>query len=474
MKVSKYKFTEERAILTALITHDGILGRLYQQIGEERSPFRSKWSNLVARWCFDYFAKYGRAPRKTIQNLFIRYTKGQHDENLVEIIEKFLASLSQEYSSLAQEMNEKFVIDMAGTLFDKIRLERMAQAIQDAVEQDDLEGAHAQYQKYETPSFTDSSWGNPFTPEEVDTTLRHYEQGDRCLIRFGGALDKFLSPYFTRGAFISFVAPEKRGKSYWLMETVWKALRQRRRVLYYVLGDMSKTQVSLRFYLRATGRTAYSPMQIQFPTGISRNGKDPKGGFPTAEVQYEFKRTKRLDRYSIRKAVEKLQAMTATKDLRLKLKCAGASVISAGQIESDIKEFSRDGWVPDVVVIDYADLLAPEPHTLKQDFRHQVNETWKVMRRISLDYDNLIVTATQAAATSYGSWVIRKKDFSEDKRKNAHVTGMCGINQTSEEKTNGIYRLNWVFLRDGKWADTQVAWVAGNLEIAAPLIQSTL
>ena len=78
------------------------------------------------------------------------------------------------------------------------------------------------------------------------------------------------------------------------------------------------------------------------------------------------------------------------------------------------------------------------------------------------------------AARGYDAWVLRKKDFSEDKRKNAHVTGLIGINQTSEEKQFGIYRLNWVALRDGKWSDSQVIWTAGNLAVANPCMVSTL
>ena len=159
---------------------------------------------------------------------------------------------------------------------------------------------------------------------------------------------------------------------------------------------------------------------------------------------------------------------------RLRLKCCGGSSLSATDIENDVRTFIQQGWIPDVVVADYADLLAPEPFTKNQEYRHQVNESWKIMRRVSQNHHLLFVTATQAAASSYASSVIRKTDFSEDKRKNAHVTGMLGINQTTEEKKLGIYRLNWVFLRDGAWTDTQVVTTAGNLGLCCPCLSSVL
>ena len=133
-----------------------------------------------------------------------------------------------------------------------------------------------------------------------------------------------------------------------------------------------------------------------------------------------------------------------------------------------------------MVVIDYADLLGVEEHTKRQDVRHQMNASWMTMRRIALTYHCLVVTATQTAATAYNSWIIRKKDFSEDKRKNAHVTGMIGINQSEKsddgqpsEKELGVYRLNWVVLRGGGWPESKVVWTAGNLAVACPCIISS-
>ena len=146
--------------------------------------------------------------------------------------------------------------------------------------------------------------------------------------------------------------------------------------------------------------------------------------------------------------------------------------MSAGDIERDIAIFFKEGWEPDVIVIDYADILKPEAHCKTWEYRQQINETWKVLRRISQTFHILVVTATQTSASSYNSPTIKKTDFSEDKRKAAHITGMLGINQTSEEKSQGIYRLNWVFLRDGAWTDTQVVYTAGQLALACPCVIS--
>lgn len=473
MKVRKYQATEEKAVLTALIVHDRILGRITAELGQSRSPFRNKWSNIIVQWCFSHYSKYHKAPRRHIEDYFRKWSQSEGDEESSAIIESFLSHLNENYRQTAQEMNEAYLVDLAGRFFTKVRLESLSDKIQRAIEKNDVEEAEALQLKFKSVNLSSKSpaGSNPFSPKKVMEVL-HWEQEDRSIIRFPGALGTFLSPHFERDGFIAFAAPEKKGKSYWLLEVVWQALRQRRKVLYYVIGDMSERQALARLYRRATRRPRRTK-QIRFPISIKPGIKD-QAGVLQADVQNEERVIEGITFSAIKKAVQKLKTQTASKKINLKLICAGASMLSASAIEENVKGLAQQGWVPDVVIIDYADLLASEDESMKLDYRHQINETWKILRRISSEQHVLLVTATQAAARAYDQWVLRKKDFSEDKRKNAHTTGTLGINQTAEEKKLGIYRLNWVFLRDGEWSDNQVVWVAGNLALASPCLKSSL
>lgn len=465
MKVAQVRSDEERAILTALIVNDGVLATVHARLGSDRNPFEGKWANTIAQWCFAYYGKYRKAPKKHIQNLFAKYSQKTKDEDAVTLVDQFLSRLNKDYEGLSQELNEKYLIDLASTYFKRVRLARMSERLQAAVDNKDIEEAETALHEYKPVEFAADDWADPFSKDEIRQTFRYYEK-DRSLIRFPGELDRFLSEQFERDGFIAFAAPEKRGKSYFLLEVVYQALRQRRKVLYYVLGDMSKVQAQRRLYQRIARR----PIR----TGEFRLPKRMfiKDGVP--RVKFRNKLRAAITPKVIWEMADKLRRLTSSNELPIKIKCHGASIVAASDIERDVQECSQEGWVPDVVVLDYADLLAPEPGTGTQEFRHQVNESWKVLRRIALDHHLLMCTATQAAATAYDSRVIRKRDFSEDKRKNAHVTGMLGINQTSEEKPLGIYRLNWIFLRDGAWADTEVVWTAGNLGIACPCMVSAM
>jgi len=463
--VRKYKADEERTLLAAMILHTPVLEQIALHTAGSPKPFRSKWSNVIAGWCLGHFAQYQKAPRKAVRNLFTQYAATARDEEAVETIETFLLGLSEEFSDKSKEVNKDFLVDLASKYFRKVKLERTVREAEAALDKDDVDFAESCLSSYSGISFAASDWIDPTQSEVVLDALQNADS--QPLIQFRGDLGTFLSAHFERDGFISFVGPEKRGKSFWLLETVWQALMQRRRVLYYIVGDMSKKQVIRRLVTRAIRRPLRAG-SVQRPTTISRQGKgvavevDPRSYSESVPHQAAVR------------TMREILAKTGASESRLKLKCVGPSSLTASDIERDVRLFSHTGWIPDVVVVDYADNLAPEPSAKNWDYRHQVNESWKVMRRISSDHHLLFVTATQAAASSYNNAVIRKSDFSEDKRKNAHVTGMLGINQTSEEKSQGIYRLNWVFLRDGGWSDNEVVWTAGCLGLACPCICSTL
>jgi hypothetical protein len=135
-----------------------------------------------------------------------------------------------------------------------------------------------------------------------------------------------------------------------------------------------------------------------------------------------------------------------------------------------VEDNARKGWITDVVVVDYADLLGDPPGYHKEN-RDKINANWKAMSDLRLDKNLLLLTATQANAESYGKRTMGKKSFSDDKRKNAHVTAMITINKVDEEEERGVYRLDWLFRRNE--AKAPQVHVAGCLALANPAMVST-
>ena len=262
------------------------------------------------------------------------------------------------------------------------------------------------------------------------------------------------------------MAPEKRGKSWWLIDIAFRSLFQRRKVAFFEAGDMSQNQIMRRLMIRVCKRPWY-PCKIKYPISIKRNKSSTK-----ARVRTRGRRIR--NQLSYREALKSCKDIiikkTKSKETLFKLSCHPNSTLNIKGIKSILQDWERGGWVPDVIVVDYADILDMEQYGLEG--RDKINEVWKQFRSLSQIYHCLVVTATQSDSASYGVETIRKKHFSEDKRKLAHVTGMIGLNADDEEKNKGIMRLNWVVLREGRFSESKCVYVAGCLDIGNPAMKS--
>ena len=127
--------------------------------------------------------------------------------------------------------------------------------------------------------------------------------------------------------------------------------------------------------------------------------------------------------------------------------------------------------MPDVILIDYADLLQSD---VRDSFRHQQNDIWMKLRGLSQERHCLIITPTQANSKSYEKALQGQSNFSEDKRKYAHVTAMYGLNQDPEgrEKKLGLMRINQLVVREGEFSPTNQVYIMQKLQIGRPYLGS--
>lgn len=253
--------------------------------------------------------------------------------------------------------------------------------------------------------------------------------------------------------------------TWWLIEMAWRALTQGRRVAFFEVGDMSQRQLLNRFYTRIT-KYPSDPGVIKIPTYLNHEPDTPNAYTEFQEKEFDEGLSPERAKSIMRKAQKKYG-----KD-KLKLSVHANSSINVAGMESVLQTWERENqWTPDVVLVDYADILAPPVGVIES--RDQINATWKQLRAMSQRRHCLLATATQTDADSYKVGILSRSNFSEDKRKFAHVTGMLGLNVSEEDKDNQITRLNWVLRREKKFSDSKICHVAGCLDIGAPAILST-
>jgi RNA polymerase-interacting CarD/CdnL/TRCF family regulator len=144
--------------------------------------------------------------------------------------------------------------------------------------------------------------------------------------------------------------------------------------------------------------------------------------------------------------------------------------VNISDIQRDLDELAwADGFRPDVVLVDYADIVDAEVRTSSE--REHLNQVWKAMKRAAGEMQALWVTASQTNRQALDKALVGQKDVAEDIRKLAHVDAMYAINQTANEKNDLITRITNLAHRHHKFGRGQVA-VLHQLDIGMPYIDS--
>jgi len=465
----------ERQLLIALITSRDFLSQAVPTLDVNllpAGPFRE-----VCGWCITYFKEYGKAPNRDIETVYHRWAESNEGPE-VEPIHDLLEGLSDEYDT-KDPLNIPYLLDCLRSFLSKKNLQRLYESVETALGSGKPEEAERHVLEYKPVEMAGGFGLDPF--RDGGSWERAFSDPAQPLMEFPEPAGRFLNPALTRDALVGIQAPEKRGKTWWCIEFVVRALRMRRKVAFFQVGDLSENQLLIRLGTYFTGRPSRQdlcgivpfPLRLTEGTEPARDtdeeGENGARGqetvLPTVEVEDRNIKTP-VTLPACRKALRRFSRGCGLnpKKSYLKISTHANSSINVLGICSILDRWEMvEGFIPDVVVIDYADILSPEDPT--KQARDQVNDTWKALRRLSQDRHCLVLVPTQANAGSYETETQTMRNFSEDKRKLAHVTGMLGLNQSTREKEVGLMRLNWIVLRESPSSVGRCLWVGQCLNL---------
>lgn len=464
----------ERQFLIAMITSKSFLAQAYPVVDTallETTPFRE-----VAKWCLLYFQEYGEAPGRQIEAIYHSWLEqGERDAVQEEAIYDLLEFLSEQHG-VEGDLNVPYLLDEMGKYLSIQKIRRLRDDLEYHLMQGDENEASRVIREYSSVKLGVGVGIKALTDDEA--WRRAFDSPLEPLIPYPGDAGRFLNNALTRDALIGIQGPEKRGKTWWCIEFAIRALRNHKKVALFEVGDLSEGQVLLRIGVRLSGRPLWraSCGDIHVPMRVTRVSDNGEQGGPLVDVETRVVRCRRPVTYqSSEKARRKFMrgcGIPASSPY-IMISCHPNSSINVRGIEGILDQWEREeGFIPDIIVVDYADILAPEDARL--DARHQVNDTWKALRRLSQERRCLVIAPTQADAASYDVQTQTMKNFSEDKRKLAHVTGMLGLNQTEQEKQIGVMRLNWLILREQPFHTYTCLVVGQCLALGRPFCCATL
>lgn len=516
----------DRRILTGLIVSKDYI----TQIRGHWNPMiiNDSTIRMLSGWCIDYYDKYKDAPGKDIENIFEEKTAKLKNE-VVKDIENILDSLSHEFTRQGK-FNTQYLVDQTEKYVQEKNIDDLVSQIKTELDKDNLSGAKELIFTFNDVGYTKANVIDFASNEALNALERSFKNSAQSVVSYPRQLGNFWNHELIRGGFVALMGPEKRGKTFMLIDMARRAASQGFNVAVFQAGDMTDDQYIKRNAIHLTKKSdkekftgiMYEPVRDCIFNQIDRCDREERendcGIFPEAgNIQEAFKlreflrsktyeellKKKRLPenkyyhpcsncqkywrekwgatwlkRVNVKNALEYEEAKEAWEKFfikynrRYKLATYPNSTLTVSQIKADLDLWERqDGFVADLIIIDYVDIMASE---FKGEVRHQEDYKWRGLRGLSQERYALVVTVTQADANSYTADTITMKNFTEDKRKFGHVTAMYGLNQDHKglEKTLGIMRINKIVLREDESSYNDQVYVLQNLKRGQPCLQS--
>ena len=445
----------------------------------------------LSEWIWEYYNEYQEAPFKNIEDIYLEKRHALPDDVSEEIKNAILPSLSLEFDRLREhdKFNVDYLLDRSVEYFRQRHLEIHNEHERRLLlegKQDEAEKLRTSYMPLVSENDEDYDGIYMGSEESIEMIGQAFSEKDEALIKFPGPFGDLIENQLCRDAFVAFLAPEKRGKSFILLEMTFRALMQGNNVVLFQVGDMSEKQQGRRMTEYITGRSRmytkiYTPVRDCILNQIGscilpkRQGtvdlgivgeEDINKELLVRNIDTEYQPCRNCELHEYGKGslfyevkedtpITKEQAQIATREWykkyskRLRLSTFSNGQMTVEKMNKLLDKWERlDGFVPDVVVIDYADLLVPPGGN---EIRHNVDAAWRGLRGMSQKRHCLVLTATQADAKSNQQMSLNLSNFSEDKRKFSHVTAMYAMNQdpAGVEKRLGIMRYAELLVRDG-------------------------
>ena len=466
MKVEQFEGTQERIVLAQIVCCDKLLEGLGRLMEKRRNLLRTPVENMLLEWCVKYYRTNGQAPRENIKWILNDFT----DSPLYNELGMVVDNLPIEGVAVVYEM----IVDDVCQYLDKVALERMARSVLSRASQNDIDGCVEAIGKFTRASLGVTSSVNPFSDRAA---LVETFSDDSCksLLEFrdwGDDARTFFGDTFSRASFVVFNAPEKGCKSATLLEMAIQALKEGKKVAYFEAGDMSRPQVFRRLYQRISNHPRRAG-KIQRP---DMNGefwveKSKDEGVQIHNDLEELTYCEDLSLEIAEKATQEWEANYGDMKQRFRFSDHPQDLTVPG-IAAELDEWERqDGFKPDFVIVDYADLLQP---VVQKEFRHQINDNFARLRAISLARRCCLVTATQAKGQAYNTDTQSRSLISEDKRKAAYPTAMIGLASVQEEREQQVYHLNFILRRDDVCVESVKLYFSQCLAVCNPMVRCYL
>lgn len=471
--------------------------------------FKSKHLRRLMLWVSDYYKKYKKAPLEDIEKIFtVEGKKLDEEEN--ELIFTLLSDISERYiqqteSGNGRGFNSPYLLDETRKYCKGRNIGILVDEIDNYLIKGQVDKADQAIINFSQIRESTSKWINPLQSKTISTIMT--EDYSNRLFKLPGILGD-VTGWFERDWLISYFGPMKRGKSWYLQDMAIEALTNKLNVIYVSL-EMNERNVAKRFYSKLTARGRVEG-DILFPVfdcranqdgtcnrqerineiSIMTSDADDELPFYDKEKHKDYQvctycRAKRLPDYipstwfeerqvskiEPKVVINKAQIFKKMYQDNFRIIAYPPFSVDFDQIIGDIDDLGQtQRFIPDLICIDYLDIMAPEKGQLSE--RGQIDTRWKKAKGLAATKHCAVATVSQTGRASFIKEDLDETDTSEDIRKLAHLDIGLGLNQTPIDKRRGIMRINVVAYRHDDFDIRRQIIVLQSLKLGQPFIDS--
>lgn len=241
-------------------------------------------------------------------------------------------------------------------------------------------------------------------------------------------LNHWINGGMGKGELFVVLSPPNWGKSLLMCNLAAYALSSKRKSIYYTL-EMSETLTSVRL-LQKLGCITQADM-LEHP----------------AEVIEKLERQKDyINVDTVLGADGKPKQVIEFRDIITKHYTSKSCTINT--IYAHLALMESKGFVPEIIFVDYADLL--KPLRRYTDKRNELSDIYTSLRDLAVEKKIAIVTASQTNRGALQKEIINMEDIAEDFGKIAIADVIVSINRLATEKQENKMRLQIIKNRDGE------------------------
>ena len=429
----------EKEFVTSLIISDKCCKNLALYV--DLNYLESDYARVVTEWVLEYYSKFKSSPKKDIISLYRAKCDELTDPSLQDLILRYVTHIAQQETI----NNEDYLLDRAKSFLEKKSLERYAETLSSCLEVGDLEKAKKVKSDFGKINVSETNEVSLLSLENTSLIKECLASQDEELFNLPTELNKVIGK-IKRNDFIAILAGMKKGKSWFLQYLGLQAMKQKLNVVY-VSMEMTREEVVQRMWKTLFG---------------SKSGLITPGLYETSRF---IENPTIKDKYSVEvvdlkvKPVENADVVELQKELRAENQYTGnmriiaypAFSASVVDITNRIEELASEGFVADVVVLDYSDITKPIGGG--SEVRNQLDLIWKHLRGFAMRFHCCVITASQTNRGGLSSSVVSAENVAEDIRKLAHVTSMVSLEQTPMMAKKHIMRVRNIAMRNGESFD---------------------